>query len=92
LTQPAESRHYLDQETKMLLADAARIEWNADKKRWEVHILVGEEVIKRPISEKHMADSGEAELKREALAIVHDEGYEVDPQKIAIEESANHFS
>lgn len=75
----------------MILADGARVEWNADKKRWEVHILVGEEVIKRPI-DKHMSESGEAELKRQALEIARDEGYEMDPQKVAIEESPEHFA
>jgi len=75
----------------MIVADGARVEWDRAKKRWEVHILVGAEVIKRPIS-RHIAESGEAELKREALSIARDEGYEMDPQKIAIEESTEHFS
>ena len=75
----------------MMLADGARVEWDSHKKRWEVHILVGEEVIKRPI-DKHVAESGAAALKEAALGIAHDEGYEMDPQKVAIEESPGHFS
>jgi len=75
----------------MILADGARVEWDSARKRWEVHILVGAEVIKRPIS-KHVAESGEAGMKDEALRIARDEGYEIDPQKVAFEESAGHFS
>src|SRR5215471_9531654 len=46
----------------MMQADGARVEWNPAKKRWEVHILIGAEIIKRPIS-KQIAESGEAALK-----------------------------
>ena len=32
-------------------ANSAKVEWDSAKKRWEVHIEVGAEVIKRPIAE-----------------------------------------
>ena len=41
-----------------LKADNARVEWDSPKKRWEVHINVGAEVIKRPLPE-HTLESGD---------------------------------
>jgi hypothetical protein len=67
----------------MMHADGARVEWNPAKKRWEVHILIGAEMIKRPIA-KEVAESGEAALKEEALAVARDEGYEVNPEQVAL--------
>jgi hypothetical protein len=60
----------------MLRADRAKVEWNSAKKHWEVQILVGAEVIKRPIG-KHASDTGEAALKELAVATARDEGYDV---------------
>jgi hypothetical protein len=65
-------------------ADSATVEWNSAKKRWEIHILVGEEVIKRPI-EKRLADTSEAALKELACATARDEGYEVSPDRVAVQ-------
>jgi len=73
----------------MMHADGARVEWNAAKKHWEVHILVGAETIKRPIP-KRIAESGEAALKQQALATAADEGYEVNPDQVALIESEGH--
>jgi hypothetical protein len=70
----------------MVRADNAKVEYNSDKKRWEVHIQVGEEVVKRPIS-KPIGESGEQALKQQAVATARDEGYELDPANVAIEES-----
>ena len=64
----------------MLHADSAKVEWNTRKKHWEVHILVGAEVIKRPIPKNI---SGEAALKTQAVATARDEGYEVNPEQVA---------
>ncbi len=75
----------------MIRADNAKVEWNAEKKRWEVHIHVGEEVMKRPIS-KPVAESGEQALKQQAIAIARDEGYDLDPANVAIEESPGHLT
>jgi hypothetical protein len=68
----------------MVQADSAKVEWNAAKKRWEVHILIGEEVIKRPI-EKPPADTGEAALKELACATARDEGYEMSPDRVTVQ-------
>jgi hypothetical protein len=68
----------------MVRANHAEVEWNAAKKRWEVHIEVGEEVVKRPIP-KHTEESGEEALKAQVVATARDEGYELDPANITIE-------
>jgi len=75
----------------MLHADGARVEWNPEKKHWEVHILVGAETIKRPIP-KHVAESGEAALKQQALTTARDEGYEVNPDQVSLVETEDHTS
>lgn len=76
----------------MLHADGATVEWNPDKKHWEVRILVGAEVIKRPIP-KRIADSGEAALKAQAVTTARDEGYEVNLEQVAfVEASDGHIS
>ncbi len=67
----------------MLRADRAKVDWNSGKKRWEVRILVGEEVIKRPI-DQHVADSGEAALKQLAVETARDEGYEITPDQVDV--------
>jgi hypothetical protein len=74
----------------MTRADNAKVEWSAAKQRWEVHIQVGAEVIKRPIP-KHTEESGEAALKEQAIATARDEGYELDPARVAIETSPGHL-
>ncbi len=73
----------------MIRADNAKIEWNEEKKRWEIHIQVGEEVVKRPVP-KPVAESGEAALKQAAIGIARDEGYELDPERVAIQETSGH--
>jgi len=72
-------------------ADGARVEWNPVKKHWEVHVLVGEEIIKRAIPKK-VAENGEAALKAQALATARDEGYEIDPEQVALVESEDHLA
>jgi len=67
----------------MLRADRAKVDWNSGKKRWEVRILVGAEVIKRPI-DRHIADSGEAALKKLAVDTARDEGYEIAPDAVDV--------
>ena len=67
----------------MLRADHAQVEWNSATKHWDVRILVGAEVIKRPI-EHEPGDTPEATLKERAVAIARDEGYEVTPEQVEI--------
>jgi hypothetical protein len=64
-------------------ANNARVEFDPTHKRWEVHIFVGAEVIKRPIS-KGAAESGEAALRELAIQTAKDEGYDLDPANIAV--------
>jgi hypothetical protein len=71
----------------MLRANNARVEWDNARKRWEVHIEVGAEVIKRPISDSE-AHSGEAALKSLAIQTAKDEGYEVDPANVHVQTAA----
>ena len=65
----------------MMHADSAKVAWNAQKKHWEVHILVGAEVIKRPIPKNI---SGEEALRTQAVSTARDEGYDVDAGKVSI--------
>jgi hypothetical protein len=64
-------------------ANSAKVEWDSAKKRWEVHIEVGAEVIKRPIDEKTV-ESGDAAIRSAAVAIARDEGYQLDPASVQI--------
>lgn len=64
-------------------ANSAKVEWNAAKKRWETHIHVGAEVVKRPIP-KHTEDAGEEALKAQAVATARDEGYELDSANVSV--------
>ena len=65
-------------------ADRAKVEWNSAKKHWEVRILVGAEVIKRPVKNQP-GDAGDAVLRERAVAIARDEGYEISPERVEVE-------
>jgi hypothetical protein len=71
----------------LLKANSARVEWDSAKKRWEVHIQVGAEVIKRPLPH-HTLESGEDAVRQQAVATARDEGYELDPKTVEILQSA----
>jgi hypothetical protein len=64
-------------------ANGAKVEWDAAKKRWEVHIEVGAEVIKRPIPQETV-QAGDDAIRRAAVAIAQDEGYDLDPASVQI--------
>jgi hypothetical protein len=64
-------------------ASGAKVEWDAAKKRWEVHIEVGAEVIKRPIPQETV-EAGDEAIRRAAVMIASDEGYQLDPASIQI--------
>ena len=72
----------------LIRADNARVEWDSAKKRWEVHIAVGGEVVKRPVP-NHTLESGEDAIRQQAVATAHDEGYELNPQNVEIVRSAS---
>jgi hypothetical protein len=67
----------------MVKANNAKVEWDSAKKRWEVHIEVGAEVIKRPLAEQTV-DSGDDAIRRAAVEIASDEGYDLDPANVEI--------
>ena len=67
----------------LLRATGARVEWDSAKKRWEVHLQVGAEVIKRHLPNDTL-ESGEDVLRRQAVETARDEGYELDPGKVEI--------
>lgn len=67
----------------LLKANSARVEWDSAKKRWEVHIQVGAEVIKRPLANETM-DSTADNVRRKAVETARDEGYELNPENVEI--------
>jgi len=73
----------------MLRADQASVSWNPDKKRWEVRIHVGGEVMKRPL-EGFAAQADENALKARAVEIATDEGYAVDSANVSVEGTSRH--
>jgi len=73
----------------MLRADRASVAWSAEKKHWEVRIQVGEEVMKRKISPPRGEARAEA-LKAIALQVAKDEGYDLDPANITVEQPSSH--
>jgi hypothetical protein len=64
-------------------ANSAKVEWDSAKKRWELHIEVGAEVIKRPIPQETV-QAGDEAIRRAAVLTAKDEGYELDPANIQI--------
>ena len=64
-------------------ANGAKVEWDSAKKRWEVHIEIGAEVIKRPLAEATV-EAGEDAIRSAAVAIAIDEGYDLDPATVEI--------
>jgi hypothetical protein len=67
----------------MLNADSAQVNWDTQKKRWSVRVKIGEEVIRRPIPAIPQS-AGDDVLRSAAVETVKDEGYQVDPAKVAI--------
>ena len=71
----------------MLRANSAKVHWDEHKKHWTVEIQFGAEVIKRPVPDHHEKSAAADELKTQAVAIGRDEGYELDPAKVVVENS-----
>jgi len=70
----------------MIKVDKASVIWDAGKKAWRVRIQVGEEVIKRPCSDRKMSrDAGDDALREAAVQTAHADGYELEPAAVAIE-------
>ena len=67
----------------MIRANEAKVEWNPDKKLWQVVIEVGAEVIRRPCP-KNPKDAADADLRAVAVETARDEGYDVDAGQVSI--------
>jgi hypothetical protein len=67
----------------LVRASSATVERDAKNGNWHVHIIVGAEVIKRPLPKSDQNASDE-ELRSAAVQTAKDEGYEVDPATIKI--------
>jgi hypothetical protein len=67
----------------MIRANEAKVEWNAEKKHWQVVIQVGAEVIRRTCP-KNPENADDAELRSVALATARDEGYDLDPAQVSV--------
>jgi hypothetical protein len=67
----------------MIKANDAKVEWNPDKKRWQVVIHVGAEVIRRQC-DKTPRDTAEPALRELAIATAKDEGYDLDPARVSV--------
>jgi hypothetical protein len=63
-------------------ADRVEVSWDADKSKWLVRIVTGEEVIRRHCDLPKDAD--EPSLRSAAQKLVQDEGYEPDSTNITI--------
>ena len=69
----------------MIKADNAAIGWDAQKKAWRVRIQIGEEVIKRPASDRKVPhEASEETLRTLAVKAAEDDGYAVDPAAVSI--------
>ncbi len=68
----------------MIQAADAKVEWNADKKHWQVVIQAGAEVIRRQCA-KTPRDASEEELRELAIRTAKDEGYDLDASHVSIE-------
>jgi hypothetical protein len=67
----------------MVRASEAKVEWNAEKKHWQVVIQVGAEVIRRTCRDSSR-EAADDDLRSVALATAKDEGYELDPSHVLI--------
>ena len=67
----------------MTQTGSAKVEWNPEKKHWQVVIQVGAEVIRRQFA-KTPAGAGDPELRTLAIQTALDEGYKLDEAQVAI--------
>jgi hypothetical protein len=67
----------------MTQTSTATVEWNPEKKHWQVVIQAGAEVVRRQCA-KTPPDAADAQLQALALATARDEGYTLDEAHISI--------
>ena len=63
-------------------ADRVELSWDANKSKWLVRIVSGEEVIRRYCSLPR--NEPEAALRSAALATVKDEGFDADMETLHV--------
>jgi hypothetical protein len=67
----------------MIQADGAEVRWDEQKKNWIVRIVVGEEVIRRPLA-KAAHDTPDDSLRSTASKTAEDEGYTLATSAVKI--------
>jgi len=67
----------------MTQTGTATVEWNPEKKHWQVVIQVGAEVIRRQCAKTAPAAS-DAELRALAIQTARDEGYTMEEAQVSI--------
>jgi len=67
-------------------ADRTEVSWDAEKSKWLVRIVVGEEVIRRHCDLPQNASEGD--LRTAARKTLEDEGYEAEGAEIKIQQHA----
>jgi len=67
----------------MMKASEAKVEWNPEKKHWQVVIQFGAEVIRRQWP-KTPREAAKTDLVNLAIATAKDEGYELDPARVSV--------
>jgi len=67
----------------MTQTGSAKVEWNPEKKHWQVLIQVGAEVIRRHFT-KIPAGAGDQELRTLAIETARDEGYVLDEAHVSV--------
>ncbi len=70
----------------MLRATNAKVAWDPSKKRWQVQIHFGLEVIKRAL-QKVEQNASEDVLRNGAIQTAKDEGYDLQAEQVVIESS-----
>jgi hypothetical protein len=68
----------------MIQASEAKVEWNTEKKHWQVEIHVGAEVIRRQCA-KTPRDADRHDLRQLAIETAKDEGYDLDASHVVIQ-------
>jgi hypothetical protein len=67
----------------MTQTGSAKVEWDPEKKHWQVVIQAGAEVIRRHCAKTPQAAS-DAELRTLAIQTARDEGYTLDEAQVSI--------
>jgi hypothetical protein len=67
----------------MTQTGSAKVEWNPEKKHWQVVIQAGAEVIRRQCA-KTPQDAADADLRALAIRTARDEGYTLDEAHVSI--------